>query len=58
MCEGGSQLPQGIYNFLRISALDEFQSESRSKLCFEFGIKNRKEILAPLSYIKIENLIH
>lgn len=34
------------------------QGESRSKLCFERGIKNIKEFLAPLSYIKIKNLIH
>ena len=31
--------------------------ESRSKLCFERDIKNKKEFLA-LSYIKIKNLIH
>lgn len=33
------------------------QGESRSKLCFERGIKNNKEFLTPLSYIKIKNLI-
>ena len=37
--------------------LGQPKGESRSKLCFERGIKNKKEFLAPLSYIKIKNLI-
>ena len=37
--------------------LGQPQGESRSKLCFERGFKNKKEFLAHLSYIKIKNLI-
>lgn len=38
--------------------LGQSQGESRLKLYFKRGIKNKKEFLAPLSYIKIKNLIH
>ena len=38
--------------------LGQPQGESRSKLFFERGIKNKKDFLVSLSYIKIKNLIH